>query len=191
MLINQIFEKVKKKFQKDINRLNHILGVYAQSIELASFYKIDIQKIKIASLFHDYTKNDSLEFHLSLINEKIIKKYKETPFVYHAFSAAVILQKQFFIKDKLILNAICNHVWGHKNMNLLDKILLVSDKTEINRTYPQVNYLRKLSFQNIDLTIYEILKLNLLYYSKKGFIVHSNFLETLNFFKKIKNKNIL
>ncbi|MFR0368012.1 bis(5'-nucleosyl)-tetraphosphatase (symmetrical) YqeK [Candidatus Phytoplasma palmae] len=180
------------KFRNDITRLNHIIGVYQKSIELALFYKVDIFKAQIASLMHDYTKNEPLEFHLSIIDSNIIEKYKKTPFVYHAFSASFILMKEFGIKDKEIINSINRHVLGHIKMNTLDKIIFISDKIEINRKYSQVDLFRKLVFKDLNKTFYKILELNYNIYKERNeklnnFSFNEEQLKILNFFKKNKN----
>lgn len=184
MLIEQILQKVKEKFNNDINRLNHILGVHRKAIQLARLYKVDIEKIQIAALLHDYTKNESLEFHLSLLNNNQINRYKETPFFYHALSAAIIIQKEFNIKNKQIIQAIQKHVWGSLQMTKLDKIVFISDKIEHNRNYPNIDYLRQLSLVNLDKTIYFFLKFNFLYYKSKNFQIFPEQLKILEFFKK-------
>ncbi|MFB5029474.1 MAG: hypothetical protein WJU30_00004 [Candidatus Phytoplasma pruni] len=169
MLIENILKKLNEKFKNDAPRLNHILGVYRKAMELSRFHKVDILQAQIAALFHDYTKNDSLEFHVSVLDKKIINKYKQATFMYHAFSAPVVLEKEFKISDKKILNAIRKHVWGHKTMNKLDKIILLSDKLENNRDFQQVNYFRKLAFEDLDQAVYQLLKFNFAYYQSKGF----------------------
>lgn len=59
-------------------------------------------------------------------------------------------------------------------MNKLDKIIFISDKIEHNRTYENVNYLRKLSLENLDKTIYFFLKFTFLYYKEKNFVFFLN-----------------
>ncbi|TVY12200.1 bis(5'-nucleosyl)-tetraphosphatase (symmetrical) YqeK [Candidatus Phytoplasma pini] len=185
MLIKNILEKINQKFQKDTAKLNHILGVHRQAIKLARCHKVDIIAAQIAALLHDYTKNEPLEFHLSLLNTKIIKKYEKVPFIYHAFSASLIAEKEFNIKDKKILNAIKKHVWGHKRMNKLDKIIFLSDKTEYNINYPQINYFRKLAFENMNQSIYFILKSRIEFFNKqKNIPIFEENLEILDIFKK-------
>jgi predicted HD superfamily hydrolase involved in NAD metabolism len=168
MLIENILKKLNEKFKNDTPRLNHILGVYRKAMELSRFHKVDSLQSQISALFHDYTKNNSLEFHLSVLDKKIINKYKQATFMYHAFSAPIVLEKEFKINDKKILNAIRKHVWGHKTMNKLDKIIFLSDKLENNRDFPQVNYFRKLAFEDLDQAVYQLLKFNFEYYKIKG-----------------------
>ncbi|MDO8057473.1 bis(5'-nucleosyl)-tetraphosphatase (symmetrical) YqeK [Candidatus Phytoplasma gossypii] len=184
MLIEEILKKINNKFKNDIYRLNHILGVYQKATELALFYEENLEEAQIAALFHDYTKNESLEFHLSLLNHEIINKYKQMVFMYHAFSAPIVLRQEFNINNTKIFDAIRKHVWGHENMNKLDKIILISDKIEDSRTFPNIDYFRKLAFKNLDQTIYELLKNNLDYYISKGFKSFPEQIKILNSLKK-------
>ncbi|EMR14733.1 MAG: bis(5'-nucleosyl)-tetraphosphatase (symmetrical) YqeK [Sweet potato little leaf phytoplasma] len=184
MLIETILKKINNKFKNDIYRLNHILGVYQKATDLALFYGENVEEAQIAALFHDYTKNESLEFHLSLLDNEIINKYKQMVFMYHAFSAPIILQKEFNINNTNIFNAIRKHVWGHEDMNKLDKIILISDKIEDSREFPNINYFRELAFKNLDQTIYELLKNNINYYSKKGFEPFPEQIKILNSLSK-------
>ena len=75
-------------------RLNHTLGVYETAIKLAKHYKLDVEKVAIASLFHDYAKNDSIEDTKAILDPKIIEKYKAFPVMYHALSAAKQLEEK-------------------------------------------------------------------------------------------------
>ncbi|WP_334330972.1 bis(5'-nucleosyl)-tetraphosphatase (symmetrical) YqeK [Candidatus Phytoplasma prunorum] len=189
MLIEKIIKKVKIKFQNDQKRLNHILGVHRISIKLSRFYKENMFQTQVAALWHDYTKNEPLEFHISHLTPKIIKKYQFTPHIYHAFSTAVILQEEFKIDDIKILNALRKHVWGHKIMNKLDKIILLSDKIEPQRNYTQVDYFRKLAFIDLNQAVYELLDFNYNFHKKKGKIIHKEQQEILSTLKnKIRKK---
>ncbi|MDV3198168.1 MAG: bis(5'-nucleosyl)-tetraphosphatase (symmetrical) YqeK [Vigna little leaf phytoplasma] len=182
-LVTIILEKIHQRFKNDLFRLNHILGVHRKAIELARLHKINVNKAQIASLFHDYTKNEPLEFHLNLLPMHIINRYQKTPFIYHAFSAAIILEQEYKVKDKTILNAIRRHVWGYAKMNKLDKIIFISDKIEVNRDYPQINYLRQLALENLDKTVFYILENSINFYKNKNMIIFPEQLRVYESFK--------
>lgn len=183
-LINDILKKVNNKFINDLTRLNHILGVYREAMKLARLHKVNIMKAQIAALFHDYTKNESLYFHLALLKPYDIKKYKHIPFIYHAFSAAELLKKEFGIIDIVILNAIRKHVIGHLKMNKLDKIIFLSDKLESSRDFPQISYFRQLSLENLDKAVYKVLETNLNYYKNQNKQISPEQLSIFQFFQK-------
>ncbi|MFP7699601.1 MAG: bis(5'-nucleosyl)-tetraphosphatase (symmetrical) YqeK [Candidatus Phytoplasma pyri] len=189
MLIEKIIEKVKIKFKNDKKRLNHILGVHRTAIKLSRFYKENLFQAQVTALWHDYTKNEPLEFHISCLTPQIIKKYESTPHIYHAFSAAIILKKEFKIDNVKILNALRKHVWGHKVMNKLDKIILLSDKIEPQRKYTQVDYFRKLAFIDLNQAVYQILDFHYNFHQKKGDVIHKEQKEILlNLKNKIRKK---
>ncbi|MDV3167033.1 MAG: bis(5'-nucleosyl)-tetraphosphatase (symmetrical) YqeK [Vigna little leaf phytoplasma] len=182
-LVTIILEKIHQRFKNDLFRLNHILGVYRKAIELARLHKINVNKAQIAALFHDYTKNEPLEFHLNLLPMHIIHRYQKTPFIYHAFSAAIVLEQEYKVKDKTILNAIRRHVWGYSKMNKLDKIIFISDKIEANRDYPQIDYLRQLALENLDKTVFYILENSINFYKNKNMIIFPEQLRVYESFK--------
>ncbi|MFW8664528.1 hydrolase, partial [Candidatus Phytoplasma citri] len=53
-----------------------------------------------------------------------------------------------------------------------------------SRTFPNIDYFRKLAFKNLDQTIYELLKNNLDYYISKGFKSFPEQIKILNSLKK-------
>lgn len=167
-MIDLILEDVKQKYIDRPKRFKHILGVVQTAVSLATRYGVDTKKAYIAALFHDFTKYDTLDDQLSVLTPIEIKTYKDYPVMYHALSAAKILRSKYHIEDEEILNAISRHVWGDLNMTLLDKIILIADKTEPSRNYPVVTKLRKLSKENLDKTLIVYYKDALIHYEKKG-----------------------
>ena len=68
-------------------------------------------------------------------------------------------KKLIIVTNPDILHAIRVHTTGVPDMNLLDKILFISDYIEPNRDKaPHLKELRKIAEQNLDLTTYHILK---------------------------------
>ncbi len=158
-MIDAILDDVRLKYIDRPDRFNHILGVAKLSVSLAVRYGVDSKKAYIAAIYHDYTKYDSIEEQTKYLSDEMILKYKDQTVIYHALSAAEVLRIKHHIEDPLILNAIQCHVWGKENMTLLDKILLVADKTEETRTYEGVDDLRVLSQTSLNQTIVAYLKL--------------------------------
>ena len=133
--VKEIYEDVKKKFEGK-KRWNHILGVKDLALKLGKLYNLDLEKIEIAALLHDYAKYDSLEEQIVAINDQaIVEKFKDAKEIYHAFAAANICQSKFGITDPTIIDMIRYHVYGRLNMNIYEKILVVADYAEENRTY--------------------------------------------------------
>jgi len=171
--INKYIDIVKKKLKDHPKRFQHILRVYEMAIELANHYNISTEQVGLAAIFHDYAKYDSIEEQTKYLSSNEIENYKDTPVIYHAFSAAKVLEHEYNIKDKIILNAIKYHVWGHKEMDIVTKIVLISDKIEKGRTYSKASYFRKLAFENLNLAIYEFLNDIIIYLEKNNFTIHN------------------
>jgi predicted HD superfamily hydrolase involved in NAD metabolism len=192
MLLHKIRQCVETKLKNYPSRLEHTIRVYRIATKIARYYNKPLLPIQIAALFHDYTKNDTLEQQKTYITQSNIQKYKQTPAIFHALSAANILKKEFGITNLIILNAIKKHVWGHKKMNYCDKIVLLSDKLDPQRNFCQIKYFQKLTYLNLNQAVYELLKSNFDYFIQKGFPLPSDYREILSSLKKtIKRKIFL
>ena len=141
------------------NRLTHILGVAEMAEFLASRYGIDKEKALTAAYMHDYSKYDDPSIAKDYLTKEEIEECEEYPFLYHAYLSAEFYKK--LIGDDLdIYNAIKYHVFGRLNMSKLEEIIMISDYTEKNRTYPSCVKVRKILVEdnNMNLAIYESLK---------------------------------
>ncbi|WP_240992309.1 hypothetical protein [Candidatus Phytoplasma tritici] len=77
-------------------------------------------------------------------------------------------------------------------MNYCDKILFLSDKLESKQNFSQIKYFQKLTYLNLNQTVYELLKSNFDYFSQKGSPLPCNYQEILSSLKKpIKRKIFL
>ena len=152
---NILEEHYKDKNQK---RLAHIYGVAEMAEFLANRYGIDPDMAYIAGLMHDYSKYDNFDELKYLLSDRDNKECEKYPFLYHAYLSAIFFKK-LVIDNDLIYNAIRYHVFGRVNMNMLEAIIMISDFTEKNRTYPDCIRCRKILVEDndIDLAIYESL----------------------------------
>ncbi len=141
---NEIKEEVKNHLKDHEKRYKHILGVVDMSEVLAKKYGCDILKAKIASLLHDYAKYDT---NILLLNEKDRKECIEYPCLLHAYLSEYYAKEKFMIEDIDILNAIRNHVVGRCGMSLLERIVFISDFTEMTREYSDSIECRKILFE--------------------------------------------
>ncbi|MCR4989868.1 MAG: bis(5'-nucleosyl)-tetraphosphatase (symmetrical) YqeK [Lachnospiraceae bacterium] len=166
-------EKIEEKLKKvqSEKRFNHTKGVQYTAICLAMRYDEDIEKASLAGLLHDSAKHLSDEKLLSLCAQNhvdITKTEEENPFLLHGKVGALIARKKFGIEDEDILNAITNHTTGRPGMSMLEKIVFVADYIEPSRnTAANLKQVRKMAFEDIDLTICKITSDTLNYLNKK------------------------
>lgn len=105
------------------HRYKHTLGVVKAAEKYAEKYGADVQKARIAAIFHDACKSDGGLDHGEL--------------------AAKLLKKKFKVEDEEILAAIANHTIGRPNMCLLEKVIKLADLLEEGRDYPDAPLLRQ------------------------------------------------
>lgn len=157
-------------------RYEHSLSVSYTCICLAMRYGYDMDKAEIAGLFHDCGKRFSDEVILKKCEKKnipITDEQRDVPAVLHANYGAWLARHKYQIEDEEILNAILYHTTGKPEMTILEKILYVADYMEPRRNKaPDLSRIRLLAFQDLDETVYQILKGTLKYLEEKGGKVH-------------------
>lgn len=112
------------------HRFNHVMRVTELINELGTNY---YPETNLCGLFHDFNKelDKSVQYEMMKATGYNIDL---PPYFYHAFTAASILAKHYYIRDKDILRAIRGHVNGDST-NVLGKLLFVADKCERGRDY--------------------------------------------------------
>ena len=180
-LLDQTKKLVIKHYEnKNQDRLQHILGVVKMAELLALKYGADPIKAKIAAYMHDYCKYDEVDEIKKYLSQAEIIECERFPFLYHAYGSAYIYRK--YIGDDLdIFNAIYNHVFGRCNMSLLEKIIMISDYTEINRKYPSCIKCREILLnEGIDKAILYSLENTINHVKARNEIPHPIQLEVYN-----------
>lgn len=158
--MKKYYDLVKTKLlgQGFTARYIHTLGVVNEAKELASIYNENIEDAELAALFHDFFRHDSLEVQSKYLTETEILNYQKQPIVYHAISASHYVEETIKPKNHDIVLAIRNHIWGRPNMTTLEKILIIADKSEVNRKFEIAKTIRKVARINLDQALLMTLK---------------------------------
>ncbi len=184
-MIEEIKDKVTKKLKDYPERLKHVLGVYETSINLAKAHHLDINKVSIAALYHDYAKYDKFEDQMKYLDLEIIKAYVDTPVIYHAFAAAKALEVDFKIYDSEVLNAIKYHVWGRIGMADIEKVILISDSCEPNRKFEDAKYIYEIALKDLDLACELVMKASIDYLKSKGIVPAEEQLNAYTYYMEV------
>ncbi len=157
-LLKKIYAYLEIQFADDPSRLKHTLNVKEVALSLGEIYQVDQDKIVLAALLHDCTKNLSFEENTDLISNMFIDEQLklEPSACLHAYSAAALAKSYFGIMDDDIINAIAYHCSGRMKMTLLEKIIFVSDYIEESRVFVNEE-LRALARSNLDKAVYQIM----------------------------------
>jgi predicted HD superfamily hydrolase involved in NAD metabolism len=132
---------------------DHFIGTrdFALEINCDQSLGLDEEKIVIASLCHDLARLIPADKIKSELTGRGIDPESfgfVQPILLHTVLSAELAKELFGIHDDEILTAIRNHGPGARNMSLLDKLIYVADKIEVNRDYHVVKELRVLVRQD-------------------------------------------
>lgn len=183
--------KLQKKMKKVLEekRFQHTLGVAYTASNLAFVYGYDDKKAFIAGLLHDSAKCISHQKRLMICKKnhlEITTVEEENPVLLHAKVGAFFAKEKYGVCDEEILNAIRFHTTGRPDMTLLEKIIYVADFIEPHRKkLPRLDEIRKISFEDLDMAIYMILKNSLNYLEKGNAKIDTKTEETYIFYKKM------
>ena len=134
---------IKNRMSK--KRYIHSINVAKAGIQLAEKYGGDVEKIKVAGVLHDITKEMPYDEQLKIIQSGgiILDSVQQfSPKTWHAISGSAFVKKELNIMDTDILNAIRYHTSGRAGMNLLEKIIFVADFIGEERDYKGVEIMR-------------------------------------------------
>ena len=194
--MNNIIKKEKSivdyiKNNLSLNRYNHSISVAITAVNLATYHNENTYDAKIAGLLHDMAKELSIDEQISsiknygyILNEHDINNKA----IIHGFLGAYMAKDLFNVNDN-VYNAIRTHSMGEPNMTMLQKIIFISDYVEPFRDkIDNIDYLRKLAFENIDECVYEITNQTLEYLNSIKANIHIDTYNTLDYYKNILNK---
>ena len=173
--MNSKIDEIMRAMEQTLphKRYVHTLGVAYLAASIAMAYGKNYEKAMIAGLLHDCAK--------CLPEKEILRQCldrgltvsaaeKKQPFLLHGRLGAWYAQHKYGIKDEKILNAIRFHTTGRPDMSFVEKNIYLSDYIEIGRmqpTEPNLDTIRKMAFENIDLAVYYAAKNTVYYLSEK------------------------
>jgi len=150
------FEWAKSRLKERLSprRYKHTLGVVLESEKLAEFYGADATKARWAGLLHDCAKEYGADKKRALSElwgislDEIMRKHIDLT---HSLIGAESAKRDFYVTDAEVLSAIRYHTTGHKNMSLLDKIVMLADYIEPYRDdYPPLEEMRRWAYTDIN-----------------------------------------
>lgn len=187
LFLGKIKKMVKKKFTEanQLRRYQHTLGVVKMAKLLAKRYHTPVKKAMLAAYLHDYCKYDSEEETAELIRPEDKEECSKYPVLLHSYASAEFYKKNIG-QDEEIYQAIRNHVWGRIGMSRLEEIIVISDYTEENRTYPNCISCRKILLSgNLNQAIFQSTKYTIEFLEKQNLKPHPMQLEVLKHYERL------
>jgi predicted HD superfamily hydrolase involved in NAD metabolism len=134
-------------------RVQHILGVEAMSVELAQIHGLDMEKAAVAGLMHDLAKYFKPQRLLEMARAEGLELDPVdllNPRLLHADVGAIVARDEFRVTDAEVLMAIANHTLGRPEMSGLSCVVFLADSLEPGRGNNSVlQDLRHHSHQNL------------------------------------------
>lgn len=184
------YEKLQKKLSS--HRFRHSLGVEDTCAALAAAWNYPVYPARIAGILHDCAKglSDSKYFKVCEKNDIFVSSAEQiAPYLLHAKVGALYARKKYGVLDEEILEAIRVHTTGKPHMGLLDKILFVADYIEPGRDKAaDLENIRELAFQDLDLCCEAILKNTLDYLRESGAEVDQTTADTYKYFHDLQHQ---
>lgn len=181
----------KKKYLKEhlsAKRYIHSLNVAAECKKLAVKYGEDKEKAYFAGLLHDVCKELSPEEQQHLIAESgfaVCREELETRSLWHAVAGAYFVKSVWGVEDIDIINSIRFHTVGRAGMSRLEEIVYLGDLVSADRTYKDVEKMRKLVYSDLDAAMLEGLVFSIKSVVKKGGFIPPCTVEGYNFYSRL------
>ena len=187
------YEEIEKIIKQTLSekRYIHSCGEAKRAVELAKIYGQDQEKAKIIGIAHDIAKEMPKQEALNYAKENGIEFdeiEKLESGLWHSKLGADIAKKKFGFTDDMA-QAILYHTTANINMNTMDKIIYIADKTEEGRTIIDLSVAIDISNKDLDEGVLYISKFAMEYSLKKDSLIHP---DTVNIINRIitKKRNI-
>ena len=160
------------------SRYRHSMGVEEMAVRLARLHGADSEKAAFAGRYHDLAKNFDEE-----TMDAYIRKYGLPEYLIgnnalaHSKVGAAILENEFGVTDKEILDSVRYHTTARKDMTLLDEVIFVADVVEDNRTYSDLEYYQDLAYRDLERACLEILEYTIGSLTAKGRVIDKDTIE--------------
>ena len=149
----EFIQEVVKGLESE-KRYNHTLGVQKEAYKLGTIFLPEkAEKLSLAGLLHDITKDFTLQKQLELCKEYCIPVDTNNivPKLLHSKTGCEYAKHLFGdLIDNEIYNSIYYHTTGRKNMTLFEIIIYLADYIEEGRTFVDCVLLRKFFYDGID-----------------------------------------
>lgn len=165
-------------------RYFHSLCVAAEAKKLAEKYSGDCDKMYIAGLLHDITKNKTDTEQLQLCENfgiMLTATEKESPLIWHQITGAEYVKQELGIDDEDIISAIRYHTTGKSDMTLSEKIIFTADLISADRNYSDIKEIRAAADRSLEDCIIKVLQFTIADIVSKGNPLHPDTLNAYNY----------
>ena len=191
---NEIMEEIRRKLKMMLSpkRYKHTMDVVELAKELGIRYSINLNKVELAALLHDCSKQFTLQKMKELVRQEVaLENYSHLGELVHGFSGAIYARNVFGIEDSDVLNAIRFHTIGRRGMSELEKITYIADAIEPSRNFAEVDKIRKLAFVDLDEAVLMEADRKIEYLIRREVVIHPYTVDMRNhILEKLKKRRV-
>ncbi|HBN86325.1 MAG TPA: phosphohydrolase [Clostridiales bacterium] len=178
----EIIRKLKQLLPE--KRFRHTIGVAEAAQQMAERLNADTRKVRIAALLHDCSRYMTGEEMVVFLSSRSMDMDELSVVsgtsLLHASVSAVLAKEEYGIDDPDILSAVECHTLGKKDMNLMDKIIFVSDYIEPGRDFEGVEALRNLVITDLDQAVIQSVNSTVRHLLNENRLIHPKLLDIRN-----------
>lgn len=167
--LSELKEIIRERLGK--KRYLHSLNVAAEAVKLSKRWGFDAEKAYLAGLLHDCCK-DAPQVEQCEMAKKCRFTASEleltSPPLWHAVAGAWYAENMLHIDDDDILSAIRLHTVAKAEMTDLEVTIYLADLISEDRSYKDVQRMRKLAYSDFNKAMLEALKFYLTDIAEKG-----------------------
>jgi nicotinate-nucleotide adenylyltransferase len=164
-------------------RFAHSCSVSAEAVKLARMYGADEGKAELAGILHDIEKDTPTPLQLQIIEKySIILDNVEScsPKLWHAIAGAAVLEHEYGIDDRDVLNAVRYHTTARAGMSLLERVVYLADYISADRLFEGVEGLRTAIYASLDAGFRAALEFSINELIGKGAALHLDTVKARN-----------
>ena len=142
-------------------RFRHSLNVATAAKKLAEINGADPDKCYLAGLLHDICKEIDPELQIMLMKRsgyEISEVEWGAPKTHHAIAGAQFVKEFYKITDPDVCDPIRWHTVGKCGMSIYEKILYMADLISEERSYPDADRIRRITYRDLNRGLFEAFK---------------------------------
>lgn len=142
-------------------RFRHSLNVAEAARKLAEINGADPDKCYLTGLLHDICKEVDPALQIELMKRsgyEISDVEWGAPKTHHAIAGAQFVREYYHISDPEINDPIRWHTVGKGGMNIYEQILFMADLISDERSYPDADRIRRITYRDLNRGLYEAFK---------------------------------
>ena len=184
--LSELLEAAARKLLS-AKRFEHSRGCSAFSAEACARAGIDPRKGRAAGWAHDLAKELPRKLQKDLARDcpvPVPGSVFKNPALYHGPAAAALLDREYGVRDRDILEAVALHTVGRPDMGFLAKIVWAADKLEPGRRHVDQEFREHCKNLDPDSLLLEALKATIVWLELKGREVAPETLDLYNALRK-------